>query len=109
LKEKLDDFPNTLTIDIFYHEHPDSVFHPKFCWFEQDDILRLVTGSGNLTLRGLGKVNASVPPSGNWEAFSVQSLTGPSAAAAKKEIDDWLMAQRHAGALRPHDDEKVRE
>jgi len=109
LHDKLELFPESLSIDIFSHEYPSSIFHPKFCWFQQGDMLRLVTGSGNLTLRGLGQASEDGPPLGNWEAFSVQSLTDGSAAAAQTEIQNWLAAQRAAGTLRSHNDEKVRE
>ena len=109
LGDKLDLFPESLTVDIFFHEHPSSTFHPKFSWFRQGDNLRLVTGSGNLTLRGLGQVSLTDPPRGNWEAFSVQSLAGTGATAAQLEIDEWLGAQHSTGTLRSLDEECVRE
>lgn len=109
LSEKLTLFPGALTVDIFVHEHPCSTFHPKFSWFRHGDILSLVTGSGNLTLRGLGQVGMDDLPQGNWEAFSIQSLMGDDATAVQLEINRWLAAQRDAGRLRSLDDELVRE
>lgn len=107
LGDKLTDFPRSLSVSIFYHNNPNSTFHPKFCWFRQDDTVRLITGSGNLTLRGLGQNEDRI--SGNWEAFSMQTLTGANAIAAQTEIDDWLHTQRDAGTLRSHEDDHVRE
>lgn len=109
LSEKLVQFPGVLTVDVFYHAHPNSIFHPKFSWFRQGSDLRLVTGSGNLTLRGLGQISTSNTPSGNWEAFSVQSLVGDKAAETNQMIDDWLTEQRNAGKLRSLEDQRVRD
>lgn len=109
LNEKLVQFPGVLTVDVFYHAHPNSIFHPKFSWFRQGCDLRLVTGSGNLTLRGLGQISTSNTPSGNWEAFSVQSLIGASAATTNQRIDDWLTEQRNAGKLCSLEDQRVRD
>lgn len=109
LSEKLVQFPGVLTVDVFYHAHPNSIFHPKFSWFRQENELRLVTGSGNLTLRGLGQISTSNPPSGNWEAFSVQSLTDVSATTINQRIDDWLTEQRNAGKLCSIEDQRVRD
>jgi len=109
LSEKLVQFPGVLTVDVFYHAHPNSIFHPKFLWFRQGSDLRLVTGSGNLTLRGLGQISTSNPPSGNWEAFSVQSLIGASAATTNQRIDDWLTEQRNASKLCSLEDQRVRD
>lgn len=107
LGEKLTEFPNSLTVNVFYHEYPNSTFHPKFTWFQEGDGLRLVTGSGNLTLRGLGKNDPNNLPPGNWEAFSVQTLRGADATGADQEIDRWLDTQQRLGALRSLDDPDV--
>ena len=109
LSEKLVQFSGVLTVDVFYHAHPNSIFHPKFSWFRNESELRLVTGSGNLTLRGLGQISTSNLPSGNWEAFSVQSLTGVSAKTTNQSIDDWLAEQRSAGKLCSIEDQRVRD
>lgn len=109
LGEKLEQFPDVLTVDVFYHANPNSIFHPKFSWFRQRNNLRLVTGSGNLTLRGLGQISTNNLPSGNWEAFSVQSLVGAGATATNQQIDDWVTEQRNAGTLCSLDDERIRD
>lgn len=96
------------TAEVFLHDHYASTFHPKFAWFQKGTELHLITGSGNLTVRGLGQQSASMPAPGNWEAFSVQILSGAHANAATREIQDWLAAQRTAGTLRSLDDETVK-
>lgn len=97
-----------LTAEVFFHKHPASTFHPKFAWFLKGQKLHLITGSGNLTLRGLGQVSAARPAPGNWEAFSVQVLAGEVAQSAKRAIDSWLNTQRAAKALRSLGDEMVK-
>jgi HKD family nuclease len=57
------------------------IFHPKLCWFVHGDRLRLVVGSGNLTIGGLAR---------NTEAFVATELSGGEASAAKAEIQVWL-------------------
>lgn len=109
LGEKVKKYKNMLTVHAFFHDCPQSTFHPKFTWFNTDDSLRILTGSGNLTLKGLGKVADSTPPFGNWEAFSVQTLTGVDMASANEEINAWIGAQVAAGTLCQITDEKVRE
>lgn len=109
LGDKLNQFPDSLTVNVFFHENPNSIFHPKFSWFQHKSGLRLVTGSGNLTLRGLGQITTGNPPSGNWEAFSVQSLVGNDATSANRQINDWLTQQHNAGTLCSLDDERVRD
>ncbi|ROH87011.1 hypothetical protein ED236_04780 [Pseudomethylobacillus aquaticus] len=109
LSERVASYPALLAVNVFFHNHPNSTFHPKFSWFWQGNNLRLVTGSGNLTRRGLGQVSMDTPPPGNWEAFSVQNLSGADAEAAQLEIDNWLSAQQETGRLLSLDDEKVRE
>lgn len=108
LHDKLRQSPKKLKVEIFFHEYPSSTFHPKFSWFCQGGDVRLVTGSGNLTKRGLGQASVDHQPPGNWEAFSVQSFSGADAAIVKQEIDNWLTAQRNAGTLCSLDDERVR-
>lgn len=107
LGEKLAKFPDNLTVHVFYHENPASTFHPKFTWFRQGDILHIVTGSGNLTPHGLGKIDPRVPPSGNWEAFSIQILRGADAIGVNNEIDRWLAEQQALGTLRSLEDPEV--
>ncbi len=58
-----------------------SLFHPKMAWFEHDDHLSLIVGSGNLTMGGLRS---------NWEAFVVLKLTGQERKDALNEIERFL-------------------
>jgi len=58
-----------------------SLFHPKLSWFEHDDYVSIINGSGNLTRGGLKS---------NWEAFTVVHLWGADAEAALEQIDDFL-------------------
>lgn len=110
LGEKVAEFRGILSAKVFFHENPASTFHPKFSWFQQGTDLRLVTGSGNLTKRGLGQVaGAAGAAPGNWEAFSVQTMRGGDATAALSEINDWLTSQQAIGTLCSLDDERVRE
>lgn len=96
-----------LTTEVFLHSKAPCTFHPKFSWFNSKDEISLITGSGNLTERGLGK-----QPTGqdaNWEAFSIQSLKDADAATVSADIDAWLAAQRKAGTLRSLGDKDVLE
>lgn len=107
LGEALAQFPNVLSAQVFFHEHTASTFHPKFCWFKKGGELRLITGSGNLTSRGLGLESNLNPAPGNWEAFTTQILSGNEAKAGWKVIDDWFAAQQRAGTLCKIDDPRV--
>jgi HKD family nuclease len=62
---QLADEVETLQIRAFYHEQPNTTFHPKFCWFRHKNTAVLITGSGNLTGRAMR---------GNWEAFTITEL-----------------------------------
>ena len=110
LSEKVTQHNGILSAKAFFHENPASTFHPKFSWFQQGASLRLVTGSGNLTKRGLGQlaVAAGAPP-GNWEAFSIQTMLDVEATTVMADINAWLAGQLAAGTLCSLDDERVRE
>lgn len=68
-----------LHVRVFLHEER-AIFHPKLAWFETKKGLRLIVGSGNLTMGGLR---------GNWEAFSVSQVDGAEADAIKKRLAAW--------------------
>lgn len=99
----------TLAANVFLHDHPASTFHPKFLWFREGTALRLIIGSGNLTLRGLGQKSANSPAPGNWEVFSVQTLWGADADAVMRSIEGWFKAQVSAGTLCNLDNEEVKD
>jgi len=79
----------SLWVRAFLHRE-SGIFHPKFCWFQHEDHLCVVTGSGNLTNRGLG-----ADKSPNWEAYSIQKLFGDANEAFASKIDDWLHREGH--------------
>lgn len=97
-----------LTAEAFLHEHPASTFHPKFAWFKKGGEVHLITGSGNLTARGLGIASGAPLARGNWEAFSIQKLNGAAALEVLENLDRWTVAQRLSRTLRSLDDEKVK-
>lgn len=103
ISEKLKQFAGMLTANVFFHKKAGSIFHPKFLWFQQGKTLRLLTGSGNLTQRGLGKA----PAPSNWEAFGVQDFGPPEAQKTTEQINAWLTEQRKEGTLRSLEDEDV--
>lgn len=83
LTELNNDTPN-LKIRIFVHDQA-VLFHPKFIWLEEDEGLRLIVGSGNLTRGGL---------EANWEALTDSLLDGEEADAARNQIATWLADNR---------------
>jgi hypothetical protein len=87
-----------LTIRIFLHERTGALFHPKYCWFRTGTGGVIVTGSGNLTVGGLRA---------NWEAFSVETLTGADTRVLELQWDAWC--RRHDARLLSPDDERVLE
>lgn len=86
-----------LTVRVFYHDlFPQSVFHPKFCWFRHSTRGFLITGSGNPTAKGLR---------GNWEAFAIGELGVDAADALEAQWKQWV--EVHTTHLRLLDDENV--
>ncbi len=101
-------FPS-LSAEAFLHEHNQSTFHPKFAWFESHAGLTVVTGSGNLTARGIGKASIHTPAPGNWEAFGVHKLINPSARETLDLITKWVKSQQIDGRLLPLNNDRVRQ
>lgn len=64
-----------------YINSSNGLFHPKMAWFELDNYLSLIVGSGNLTMGGLKS---------NWEAFTVTHVHGKEAQTTLDEIEGWL-------------------
>jgi len=85
-----------LDVKVFCHDRFPAIFHPKFCWFRHRTKSYLLTGSGNLTAKGLR---------GNWEGFGVGELGRDSANALEKQWGDWR--QFHESRLKPVDDPAV--
>ena len=107
LREQVAKHKESLKAQVFLHDEAPSTFHPKFSWFLREDDISLITGSGNLTERGLGKQPGG--QAANWEAFSVQLMNGKTAEVTTKKIAEWLAAQAIAGTLRSLDDPQVLE
>lgn len=84
-------------VRAFYHQVPNTLFHPKFCWFATRTTGILIVGSGNLTARGLRK---------NWEAFNETRL-GP--VALRHVREQWASWQfSNSRFLLPINDPRVR-
>lgn len=84
-----------LTVHAFVHSEAP-LFHPKMAWFQTEDGLRLLVGSGNFTRGGL---------QANWEIFTSSELSGAVAAKVLQQITDWRAS--HAAFLLPLDDPRV--
>lgn len=87
-----------LTVSVFFHDIPNSTFHPKFCWFRFSNGAVLLTGSVNLTERALRN---------NWEAYTISKLNEQEAGALENQWNAWLASKD--GFLRPMDDAEVIE
>jgi hypothetical protein len=106
LSEQVALYKGALRAHAFFHNEP-CTFHPKFSWFKSQQNIELITGSGNLTLSGLGQ--STQFPRSNWEAFTAQKLGGPEAEQVIISIDAWLTEQRQSGTLRGLNDSGVRD
>lgn len=95
LQELSRDLPG-LNVRVFCHNLGQPVFHPKFCWFRHKTKGFLVTGSGNLTGKGMR---------GNWEAFAIGQLDSGHADDLEAQWARWI--EHHAGRLKPLDDPEV--
>lgn len=89
---------NNLQVRVFHHNFSGATFHPKFCWFRHKKGGILVTGSGNLTAKGLR---------GNWEAFTISTLSLDEINEIEQQWNDWT--QSHLGWLKSPDDQAVIE
>ncbi|MFT3761994.1 MAG: phospholipase D family protein [Pseudoxanthomonas sp.] len=108
LEEMLHEHQNCLTAHAFLHDHPGT-FHPKFCWFQKPDCLDLITGSGNLTVSGLGQDYDGPLAPGNWEAFVVQALHDQAGINTAETIERWIDTNVQQRNLRAIDDPDVRD
>lgn len=73
-------YPN-LQVKAFLHNTTGSTFHPKFCWFDCGDHGYVITGSGNLTQKGMQR---------NREAFEVKAVTPDELASIVQYWNSWL-------------------
>ncbi|MEH7547756.1 phospholipase D family protein [Neobacillus vireti] len=96
LRELRDLYQPNLEVKVFCHNDRGSLFHPKFIWFKIDGELRLITGSGNLTEKGLRR---------NREAFTINIYKDTAARAVEEYWDLWI--SENNSNLLDLDDEKV--
>lgn len=96
-----------LQVSAFLHKR-QTIFHPKFVWFENKNGLSVIAGSGNLTLGGLGGIHDRATR-GNWEAFISTTLHGDDSLNFTKSIDAWERAQVKDDSLLPLSDFRVRD
>ncbi len=83
----MEEFPR-LSVRVFLNRQKSSLFHPKFCWFREDEKTTSLVGSGNLTPGGLR---------GNREAFFRASLAAAESVQFHGELESWLLS--HADNL----------
>lgn len=95
LRELSDLYPN-LEVKVFCHSDSGSLFHPKFIWFKIDGEIRLITGSGNLTEKGLRR---------NRESFTINYLTHNGLRAFEDYWNAWI--SENNDNLRDLDDKEV--
>lgn len=84
-----------LKVRVFVHDQRP-IFHPKLSWFVFDGGVKLVVGSGNLTMGGLKS---------NWEAFTVITLAPPKSDQILDQIAAWT--SQWSDCLRTLDDPEV--
>ncbi|SFY11475.1 MULTISPECIES: phospholipase D family protein [unclassified Pseudomonas] len=75
-----------LEITAFVHDKKGTVFHPKVCWFKNDQGGVVVTGSGNLTVGGLRK---------NREVFSVAQVDAEEINSIEQNWEAWIESNRN--------------
>lgn len=109
LRDKVAEHNGALEANVFFHQEAGCTFHPKFSWFRNNDAMSVLTGSGNLTVRGLGQGPCTSAIPSNWEAFYQHDLSGPDAELTAKTITNWLEEQKKNGNLRSLDDPEVLE
>jgi HKD family nuclease len=90
---KATDSATGVKVYVFLHDRPQSLFHPKFCWFRTPTGGQLVVGSGNLTIGGLRA---------NWEAYSVNALGKAEASDIVTAWTRW-MSDNSSFLLAPND------
>ncbi|MDT8387219.1 MAG: phospholipase D family protein [Thiogranum sp.] len=87
----------SLTVNAFFHDTKNSLFHPKITYFSSESGLgSLVIGSGNLTAGGLRK---------NREAFAVITLSEQELINIEAYWNDWI--SQSANYLKPLTDPDV--
>jgi HKD family nuclease len=96
LRELKEQYQPNLEVKVFCHNDSGSLFHPKFVWFKVDGELRLITGSGNLTEKGLRR---------NREAFTISNYTNNTLSDFEEYWNLWI--SENSENLRDLEDEEV--
>ncbi len=89
---------DSLTVEVFFPDNRNSLFHPKFIWFRKPNGGTMVIGSGNLTVAGMRH---------NREAFSVIEVDRIEAEEIEGYLNNWIVALEDH--LKQCDDETVIE
>lgn len=97
LGEIQNEYGGNLKVSAFLNNTKSSLFHPKFCWFENESGGVLVTGSGNLTEKGLRK---------NREIFNVIEVNKEDLKKIQEQWKSWLNYNKKL--LKSIDDEEVK-
>lgn len=81
LRELRERYHPNLEVKVFCHSDSGSLFHPKLIWFKIDEEIRLITGSGNLTEKGLRR---------NREAFTINNFSNSSLQDFEEYWNLWI-------------------
>lgn len=79
--KKYQNMYKNLSVRAFMHTTQSSVYHPKFSWFQCEEGGYLITGSGNLTHKGLRR---------NREAYVLEKLTVNQIAEIEVQWKEWI-------------------
>lgn len=71
----------TLQVNAFLQDTTGSTFHAKFCWFECNGYGYVITGSGNMTQKGMQR---------NREAFELKRVEVDELNIVKSRWEAWL-------------------
>lgn len=80
LKHYLELYSGHLTVFAYVHDSRRSTFHPKFCFFKNQNGGVVVVGSGNLTQKGLRQ---------NREAYSYLELSKTEFCKVEDQWNNW--------------------
>jgi len=97
LRNYCDSYDN-LRVHVFLHDTEGSRFHPKFCWFDCGDYGLTVTGSGNLTQKGMQR---------NREVFEYSCVSTDTLEEIKNRWTAWLKSS--APFLKSLDNKEVQK
>lgn len=96
LRELRERYRPNFNVKVFCHNDSGSLFHPKFVWFKFEEEIRIITGSGNLTEKGLRR---------NREAFNFSHYLDEKAREFECYWNSWI--EENDDNLYDLDDEEV--